>query len=260
MAIKEYVNKDWHAILKHNQTETFEQLWRLNQKGWFEQPNERRGGWSGVIRTCFSTPEGGEEGVFIKLQENHVYRSWLNPFRPVATLEREFRNIQLCRKLAIPTIEPIYFCQKEVGGKLRAILVSRELAGYQSADDESYNPISQISRPRRKQLIARIAHTINHMHQNHIQHNCLYPKHIFLRAHSETSYDVRFIDLESARLRFSRRSIAKRDIGTLYRHTTGWSRSDRLRLFLAYRGEERLSDTSRKLLAAILGQVKARKK
>jgi len=260
MAIKEYVNKDWRAILKHNQTETFEQLWRLNQEGWFEPPNERRGGWSGVVRTSLSTPEGGEEGVFIKFQENHVYRSWLNLFRPVATLEREFRNIQLCRKLAIPTIEPIYFCERKVDGKLRAILVARELTGYQSADTECYNPISQINLPKRKQLIARIAHAINYMHQNHIQHNCLYPKHIFLRELGETSYDVRFIDLESARWRFSQRSIAKRDIGTLYRHTTGWGRSDRLRLFLAYRGEDRLSDTSKQLLTTILGHIKAKKK
>ncbi len=254
MKIEEYIAEDWRAILQHNQAGTFEQLWQLHRNGdWFEAPNKRRGGWSGVMRTSFAIPGDGNRGVFIKFQENHVYRSWTNFFRPVATFVREFHSIQRCRKLGIATLEPVYFAQRRVDGQLRAILVTQELEGYRPADAACYKPVSQVPRPMRQHLIFRIADAIRHMHQHHIQHNCLYPKHIFVREGGPACFDIRFIDLEKVKWRLSLRSSTVRDLGTLYRHTRGWSRTDRLRLFLAYRQENRLSKTSKKVLKAIIG-------
>jgi len=248
--MREYVGDGWRDILRHNHADGFEQLWALDADHWFEPPNQRRGGWSGVVRTRLALPEGGEVGIFIKRQENHVYRAWQNLLRPAATFEREFRNLLRFRQLSIPTLEIVYFGQRLVNGKLRAILVTRELAGYLPADAERYRPVAQLERNRRKNLIDTIAAVIRQMHGHHLQHNCLYPKHLFIREAGE--FDVRFIDLEKAKWRLFRRSIAVRDFGSLYRHTEGWSRTDQLRLFLAYRKESRLSKESRKILMRIL--------
>ena len=42
-----------------------------------------------------------------------------------------------------------------------------------------------------------------------------------------------------------------KDLGILHRHTSGCSRTDRLRFFLAYRQETRLSPESKRMLAII---------
>jgi hypothetical protein len=256
MAIREYINEGWREILRNNQAETFEQLWQLNQEGWFEPPNERRGGWSGVVRHTLTLPDGGSVGIFIKRQENHVYRSWLNLFRPVATFEREFRNLQHCQKLGIPTLEPVYFGQKMVNGKLRAILATRELAGYQPFDAECYNPIAKLDRARRNKLFQSVAAALRHMHEQHIQYNCLYLKHVFVKESEDGSVDVRLIDLEKAKWRPFQHLIAIRDLYSLHRRAEGWSHADRLRFFLAYRNEMHLGTESKKILGAIIRRMK----
>lgn len=250
-----HFGEGWSDILRHNHTDGFEQLWALDANNWFEPPNHCRGGWSGVVRTRLALPEGGEVGIFIKRQENHVYRAWQNLFRPAATFEREFLNLLRFRRLGIPTLETVYFGQRMVGGKLRAILVTRELTGYLPADAERYRPVAQLERNRRKGLIDRAAEIIRQMHRHHLQHNYLYPKHLFIREDGDL--DIRLIDLEKAKWRLSRRSIAVRDFDSLYRHTEGWSRTDQLRLFLAYRQEARLGKESRKVLGTILGRKKS---
>lgn len=256
MALHAYVNPDWLPILRHNRAATFEQLWQLNQGDWFEPPNHRRGGWSGVMRHSMALPDGGEVGIFVKFQENHVYRSWLNLFRPVATFEREFRNLQHCRSLGIPTLEPVYFGQRRVDGKMRAILITRELAGYQPFDADAYKPIAKLDRARRVRLFNAVAAVLRCMHAQHIQYNCLYLKHVYVKEGADGSVDVRLIDLEKAKWRPFQRLIAIRDLYSLHRRAEGWSRSDRLRLFLAYRQEKRLGAESCKILQAILRRMK----
>lgn len=256
MAVQEYLNEDWKAILEYNRAASFEQLWELNQGGWFEPPNHRRGGWSGVVRQTLALPDGGEVGIFIKRQENHVYRSWKNLFRPSATFEREFQNLQRCRGLGIPTLEPIYFGQRMVDGNLRATLITRELDGYQPFDAPCYNPINQLPLARRKRFFQGVAAALRQMHSRNIQYNCLYLKHVFVKESADGNVDVRLIDLEKAKWRPFRRLIAIRDLYSLNRRAEGWSRTDRLRLFLAYRQETRLGPESKRILEAVLRRMK----
>jgi tRNA A-37 threonylcarbamoyl transferase component Bud32 len=202
------------------------------------------------VRTKLALPDGSEVGIFIKRQENHVYRAWQNFFRLTATFAREFYNLLRFRQLGIPSPEIVYFGQRMVDGKLRAILVTRELAGYLPVNAECYSPIAKFDRFRRKLLITQVADTVRRLHQERIQHNCLYPKHLFVRENGD--FDVCLIDLVKAKWRPYKRSIIVRDLGSLYRHTQGWSRTDQLRLFLAYRNENRASKESKKILMLIL--------
>ena len=253
---QDYVSSEWRETLKANGLENFEQIWPVAENAWFEPPNHARGGWSGVTRQVMSLPDGGQIGIFVKRQENHTYRSWHHFFRPAATLEREFHNCRRFRELGIPSMEPIYYAERKVEGKLRAILITRELEGYHSLESAGYRPIRQLERLERRRLIASLADIIRQMHAHRFQHTCLYPKHLFVKKNSDGTLDVRFIDLEKTRWLPFRRRIATRDLDSLQRHAEGWSRTDRLRLFLAYRQEKKLSPASKKLLQAILGKRK----
>ena len=253
---RDYVSSEWRETLKANGLESFERIWPVDEEAWFEPPNHARGGWSGVTRQTLSMPDGGQVGIFVKRQENHVYRSWRRFFRPTATLEREFRNCQRFRELGIPSMEPIYYSERKVDGKLRAILITRELEGYHSLDSAEYRPIRQIERSERRHLIASLADSIRQMHAHHFQHTCLYPKHLFVKKNPDGTLDARFIDLEKTRWLPFRRWIATRDLDSLQRHAEGWSQTDRLRLFLAYRQEKKLSPASKRLLQAILDKRK----
>lgn len=234
-------------LVGHNLTD-FGTLWSL-KAGWHEDINQCRGGWSGVSR--FETDSG--IAYFIKRQENHVYREWRHGFMPAATFEREFRNLLRFRKLSIPTLELVYFGQRRNNGHLQAILLTRELQGFLPLDATSLQKNSlKTNLEFRKRLILRIADVIRQMHDAHMQHNCLYPKHIFVKQLPDNSIDVRLIDLEKAKWRPFRKQAMLRDLETLQRHAQGWSRTDRLRLFLAYRQEQRLSAQSRQILRIIL--------
>ena len=255
MIVREYLDENWRGILDANHAGSFEQLWQLDLDNWFEPPNQRRGGWSGVTRSELNLPDGGKVGVFIKRQENHGYRAWQNLFRLSATFEREFLNLRQFGTLGISTLEPIYFGQRKVEGKLRAILITKELAGYQPFDAADYQPIAKIDQARRKRIFASVGSTLRHLHANHIQHNCLYLKHIFVHENPDGSVDARLIDMEKAKRRPLRHFIAIRDLYSMHRRAEGWSRTDRLRLFLAYRQETRLSAESKRLLRAILRRM-----
>ena len=105
------------------------------------------------------------------------------------------------------------------------------------------------------QLIGRVATTLRHMHDSRLQHNCLYLKHIFVKEEAGGGVEVRLIDLEKAKWRPIRSLIATRDLYSLYRCAEGWSRTDRLRFFLAYRQEDQLSVGSKTLLRSIVKRL-----
>jgi hypothetical protein len=260
MADFEYVSDRWTEILQHNHANGFDNLWTLDAENWFEPPNYRRGGWSGVVRTKLSLPAGGQIGVFIKRQENHVYHSWRNLFFPATTFIREYRNLVRFRELNIPSLELIYFGQRTIDGNLRAILVTEELEGYSSLEDNALVEKLKSNWNLRKHVLSNLAMVIRHMHDRHMQHNCLYPKHIFVKPNTDNTADIRLIDLEKAKWRPSKKLAMLRDLGTLHRHAHNWSSTDRLRLFTAYREERKLSKASRVLLSAILKRMKQKKR
>lgn len=222
------------------------------QLEWFEEPNQRRGGWSGVSRCDLTLADGGKVGVFIKRQENHITRTLLHPFG-ISTFIREMQNILLFKQAAIPALEPVYFAVRKVEGNLRAILCTEALDGYEPLEDltDGWLRDGWPDRKSRHRLMAAVASVMARMHDHKIQHNCFYPKHIFVRfAGDEIS--VRIIDLEKAKVKRFRRHASFRDLYALNRHAKGWSRTDRLRFFLLYLGRDRLDSEAKKLWRRIV--------
>jgi len=250
--MKEYLPQQWQIILDHNGLGSFDELWALDA-GWFEQPNQRRGGWSGVSRFEASLPEGGKTGLFIKRQQNHKTRTLSHPFG-MPTFAREMANILRFRKHDIPTLTPVYYACRIQDNNCQAILITEELTGYISLEDLVQGWEGQVSPNRQEQLqvIYTIADTVRRMHDQHFQHNCFYPKHIFLEFDDESVIDIRIIDLEKLKWRPFVKACALRDLYTLNCHSQVWSRTDRLRFLLAYLQSDRLTPYAKTLWKKIV--------
>jgi len=255
--MKDHFPDHWQTILRHNNLDSFDSLWNL-QADWFEPPNQRRGGWSGVSRCDLELPEGGKVGVFLKRQENHITRTLLQPFG-ISTFVREIQNILLFKKASIPALEPVYFAVRKVEGDLRAILCSEALDGYEPLENlvKRWSTEGWPDRKNRQRLMEAVASVMSRMHDHKIQHNCFYPKHIFVHF-TEEVVDIRIIDLEKAKVKTLRRFAEFRDLYTLNRHSFGWSRTDRLRFFLIYLGRKHLDRDAKGLWRKIVHRTEVK--
>ncbi len=253
--MKDHLPEKWRAILHYNNLDSFDRLWSLETE-WFEPPNQRRGGWSGVSRCELELPEGGKRSVFLKRQENHITRTLLHPFG-LSTFVREVQNILTFKRAGVPALEPVYFAVRNIDGDLRAILCTEAL--------EEYNPLESLverwvkegwpDKETRLRLMQAVATVMSQMHDHKIQHNCFYPKHIFVRFDKE-DVNVRIIDLEKAKVRILRRFPTFRDLYTLNRHSQSWRRTERLRFFLLYLGRKSLDHEAKALWRGIAKQTK----
>lgn len=259
--MKDYIDERWRLILAHNGLSNFDALWKLKAE-WFEEPNFRRGGWSGVSRYELSLPEGGSSAIFLKRQENHRARLWTHPVKGAPTFLREFRHISHYRESGVPTLVPVYFGMRKVGKDHRAILVTEELTGFVSMEDrvQSWLKEGAPSRAVRLGMLAEIAKLLRTMHEHRIQHNCFFPKHVFARINPDRSVDVRVIDLEKSRWRPSKTVCAIRDLYTLNYHSLCWSRSDRLWFFKAYLELTRLTPFAKWLWRTIASRSAKKKR
>ncbi len=255
--LKEYSPDKWREILRHNNLDSFDHLWSLDAD-WFEPPNERRGGWSGVSRCELEAPEGGKVGVFLKRQENHITRTISHPFG-MPTFAREMQNILIFKEASVPALEPVYFAVRKPGGDLRAILCTEALDGYEPLENmvERWSTDGWPSKEKRLRLMEAVANVMSRMHEHKIQHNCFYPKHIFVRI-DENDIRVRIIDLEKAKVRILSRFATFRDLYTLNRHSQSWSRTDRVRFFLLYLNRQRLDQDAKALWRRIAKRMKAK--
>jgi len=252
----DFFGESWEALLRFNKLDSFDKLWQLEAE-WFEEPNQRRGGWSGVSRIVLLRPEGGEVGLFLKRQENHFCGSFFHPIRGKLTFEREFKKIRDFQRYQIPALEPVFFGKKIVNGKHRAILMTKELEGFQPLSDPDYAPHGALfsSRAKRKLLFPTLAEVMRKMHAHNIQHNCFYLKHIFVKEQEDGLLDVRIIDLEKARWHPLKSKVIQRDLNTLNRHAIDWSLTDRMRFLLIYTQEQKLSAHSKVIWRNIAERV-----
>lgn len=246
-----YWNDNWQQLFIANNLANFDALWNLKAK-WFEEPNIQRGGWSGVIKYVLNDADKTVD-VFIKRQENHISRTFRHPFTGIATFQKEFHNIQRLTDKKIPTLELIYFAQQNQ----QAILITKSLEDYCSLDSEK---LYDLTHQQKRALLSKIATVSATMHQWRFQHNCFYPKHIFVQ-HLDDGWDVKFIDLEKLKRPPFKKQAVVRDLLTLYRHAdTHWTIKDRIYFFKVYVNENKLSDKSKRLWYTIAKKIQAKAK
>lgn len=178
----------------------FASWWQL-QGEWVEQPNERRGGYSGVQRI---THKG--QLLYAKRQTGHTYRSLKHPFgRPTVLRERDALLNAAQAGVSVPEI--VYCAAEHAAEGWRALLVTRALEGFQPIDQwYAEHPRELCDERLHRQLLQRIAECLARLHKARLQHGCLYAKHIFVRlpeSAASASCEVALLDLEKARRRLS---------------------------------------------------------
>jgi hypothetical protein len=197
--------------------------WWQIQGEWVEEPNDRRGGYSGVQRII-------QQGqlLYAKKQTGHTYRSLLHPWgRPTVLRERDALLNALKAGVSVPEI---VYCAAERGTEgWRAMLVTKALEGFQPLDDwYASNPREQCDPTLHQQLLQQIAQSLANLHNARRQHGCMYAKHIFVRiqtADANPSCTIALLDLEKSRRRLTRKQAALHDMLQLRRHST-WDQAD----------------------------------
>ncbi|WP_448509190.1 lipopolysaccharide kinase InaA family protein [Immundisolibacter sp.] len=230
------IGPGWAATLAAAGLDQFQAWWTLRLDE-VEAGNRRRGGWSAVCRYQLAP----DTGVFVKRQEDHVYRGVCHPLRGRLTGEREFRILTRCQAAGIAVAQPVLFAAHDTDGHLRGVLVTRELAGYRALEDltAQWQRCGWPNARQRQRVLRAVAFVVRRLHALHLEHNCLYPKHLMIHMGWLAGEDaggappVALIDLEKCKWRLRRLDCARRDLDSLNRHGQGWSRTDRRR-FVGY--------------------------
>ncbi len=247
--MQDYQADNWTALLEHNGLKSFDDWWQRDAE-WFEEPNYRRGGWSGVSRLELEDASGNKHAIFMKRQENHVAKTLRHPLKGIPTFIREMHNILQLKEAGVAALVPVYFATRTIDGAQRAVLVTESLDGFLPLDEVAQETLEYSAR---RQLIEAVAVLIRRLHAQRLQHNCLYPKHIFVKPVA-TGYEARLIDLEKTKRRLLERTAMVRDLDSLNRHAHGWSSADRLFFLHSYLGSEKLTATVRNLWNKLLGR------
>ena len=220
----------YHAILARHGLQTFAGFWGLPWD-WVEDPNKRRNGWSGVSRHTFSDDEAGRFSIFVKRQENHNYRSLSHPFgKP--TFFRDFRNILRMEQINVPTVEPVFYGERQEGDKLQAVLATIALEEYSELNSLFQDP--SVATPVRQAILHRLADVAQLMHRHHLQHNSLAGNHVLVKVEEDGTFDLRILDLEKTRRNFMPFDIAVRELEKFIRHAPTLTTDERTEFLLHY--------------------------
>ena len=174
-----------HAeCLKKQQLATPEALWAY-EGDWFETPNQKRGGWSGVNYLALNG-----QGFYLKRQENYQRRSWRHPFVGEPTYVREYEMLRYLQNKSVQTPELVYFAKN----LHQSVMMTAELAGFVPADQW----LSANSNQDKKPLLSALAHAVKALHRTGVQHRALFLKHLFVQP-MDGGFEVAMIDFEKAR-------------------------------------------------------------
>lgn len=178
---------------------------------WVEQPNERRRGWSGMLRVRHRG-----ELVYVKRQRNHLCRTLHHPLG-WPTASREWFYLKRLKDLGVGAPMPLFHATVRSGDGVESLLVTEELRGFQPLSAQT-----DLNWAQRGVLAREVGRALGTLHRARLQHSCLYDKHIMVRWHGNTP-EVALIDLEKMRSRLSRHAAARHDLDQLSRHQDVWS-------------------------------------
>lgn len=204
------------------QASEFEYWWNI--KGdWVEEPNQRRGGESGVIR--YKHSDG--KTYYIKRQINHVFRNLRYPFGRPTSL-REAYALRSFAAMGI-TVPPVVFsdCEK-IDGNWRALLVTESLPK-DFIDLDRYYQEHTPDVVTQQKIIQAVGNMLAKLHRNKWRHGGVYPKHVFIclqEKNGETVVDTAMLDLERSRHHWTIAAARNNDLAQLQRRCKYWSNDD----------------------------------
>jgi len=245
-----FVAVNAHEVLARHGVNSFAALWALELDA-VDAPNTGRGGWSSVHRLELEDANGDVQCFYLKRQNNHCTRTLRAPFGE-PTFSREFRAVQQYAKLGIPALEAAFFARRTVDGRQQAVLLTRALDEYAPLD-EWFERWPTLPPADIRTLAQAAGALVRALHNAGVIHNCLYPKHVFLKLHGDGA-GARLIDLEKTRRAWFGQRDLIRDLETLNRRSLTPTRTQRLRFLLAYFGQQRLNAQSKALVRQLLAR------
>lgn len=200
------------------------------QFDWFEKPNERRGGWSGVARMKLTgaTAADRDLNVFQKIQKNHYYRAPGTLFRRQLTYKREFTALRRLESITDALPRLLQFAEWEMNGDKYGLIITQSLDGWHPFNEWLKSPESS---GLLESSLNAIAGTLRQMHQKRWAHFGLFPKHVFVKQAHRKGIQIRLIDFEKARQMPTREQCAIEDVSRFLRHTHALSTTEK-KLFL----------------------------
>ncbi|NMG30098.1 lipopolysaccharide kinase InaA family protein [Aromatoleum evansii] len=244
----DYLADSARALFAQHGLDRFDALWALELDS-VDTPNTGRGGWSSVSRLELADADGRSQAFYLKRQIDHLSRSLRHPLGE-ATFAREFRNIRRYQHDDVPALEAVFFGQRRIAGKVCALLVTRALDDHRPLD-RWLADWPTLPRATRRAIVDAVAGLARTLHGAGHLHNCLYPKHVFVRVDGPLA-SARLIDLEKTRRIVLGTRDRARDLDALNRHTRGPAATERLRFLLRYLGRDALDDDAARLVARIL--------
>ena len=245
-----YISPDFADILAHNQLDTFNTVWEKSIE-WFEEPNQRRGGWSGVGRICLQNAGNNTQVFYLKKQLNHGRRTWRHPIVGEPTFRREFEHLQLLAANHFAAPQVAFYAESTDKKTRYAVLMTAELTDYKDLAEIAINELPVASYRQKQQLIKEIANEIKRFHNLGLMHRALYPKHIFVK-NALTQPEIALIDLEKVRKNGDADERAVFDLSALNRHSEGFSHTQRLVFLNHYLQQTKLDIHSERLAYKIL--------
>ncbi len=253
------VAKDWRNALEAAGLLNIEAVTE-REFDWFETPNKRRGGWSGVTRIVLNpdAPQPEQKAVFLKIQQNHFYIAPNTGFRKRLTFEREYAAMTALRPACPEIPEVLMFAKWTKDGNKGSILVTEALDGWHLLRDwqDGKAKLPKPDQATLHQALSAIAATSRRINQAGWIHMCFSAKHIFVRPRSDNGFDVRVIDLEKTRKRIGLGRRTVKDSSHFLRHTPELSDADKLHYLKAYFETDTFSNEQQKLIRKMRGAPK----
>ncbi len=190
--------------------------WWARTGEWVEEPNQRRGGESGVQLLQPLTPE--QPLLYSKRQINHMFVSLRYPFGHPTAL-REKNAIQGLERLGAKAPKLVFYAAVKKNKDWYALLITEALTDFISLDQwYEQQSVQPFDRAHVDAVLRQIAINFHKMHTGGWQHGCCYAKHIYIKATPALAPEVAFIDLEKARRRWPAHRAALHDIKQFGRH------------------------------------------
>ncbi len=189
---------------------------------WVEPPNERRDGWSGMMRVVVAG-----DTYYVKRQRNHLCRTLAHPFG-WPTASREWQYLNRLGELGLGRPTPVFHGVRKSAAGTEAVLVTEELKGYRDLASQT-----DLDAGQRQRLAEVIGAQLAILHRAKLQHSSLYDKHIMVKWRDEGPV-VALIDLEKMRSRLTRAAASRHDLEQLERRQKVFDEADWQVLLASY--------------------------
>lgn len=253
---KLWVSSQWEERLKEAGLLDIEATTK-QEFDWFEAPNRRRGGWSGVTRIVLNpnaAPED-QQAVFLKIQQNHFFRAPANLFRKQLTFEREFSVLQQMSTVSKSIPETVLFAKWRVGSDSGSILVTKALDNWLPLTDwlKGSNGLTPPDEPTLLKALEAIATASRQINDAGWVHLCYSAKHLFLLPQEDGSFKSCVIDFEKTRKHLVSSYRSMKDCSHFMRHTPNLTDSHKLHYLKAYFQTETFTAAQKRIIQKMRG-------